>query len=222
MKSAMPYHGVPMPAFRGIARRVFGQHPLATEAAWRDTVLELWRDATHREERYAAIELAGLPAYRIYADSLRSLDVYEEMITTGAWWDLVDGIAADRIGGLLRAHPREMRALLLRWSAGADPWRRRAAILAQLRFRGDTDWELLQACIEPSLGERSFWLRKAIGWALREYAKHEPDRVAAYLAERGDRLSGLSRSEAARGVEMSRRVSRPPAPAPRRAGRART
>ena len=89
-----------------------------------------------------------------------------------------------------------MRAVLLEWSRGDDPWLRRTSIICQVGFKGDTDQDLLYACMEPSLAERGFFLRKAIGWALREYAKAEPDAVRAYVAANAERLSGLSKREA--------------------------
>jgi 3-methyladenine DNA glycosylase AlkD len=89
-----------------------------------------------------------------------------------------------------------MRSTLLEWSRGPDPWLRRTAIIAQVSFKAATDQQLLFACIEPSLGERGFFLRKAIGWALREYGKTAPAEVARYVADHERELSPLSRREA--------------------------
>jgi 3-methyladenine DNA glycosylase AlkD len=191
MKSAMPYHGVPMPALRKIEKEVFANLRLESAEQWHAAVLELWRGAEKREERYAALGLAGDRRFRAYSESMAALALYEELIETGAWWDLVDDVATHRLGALLRAHPAEMRHVLLGWRTHPDLWHRRAAIIAQAGLKRDTDWELLQTCIEPNRGDDSFWIRKAIGWALREYSKFEPDRVAGYLAT--TELSGLSR-----------------------------
>src|SRR5690349_19684262 len=138
MKSVMPCCGIGMPTLRALTKRVFAAHSLATFGDWRDAVLSLWRTARVREERYAAIALTGHRAYRAY-QTLDSLPIYEELIVDGAWWDLVDGIAVHRIGPLLRAYPREMRRRLLAWARGEDIWKRRAAILAQVTFKADTD-----------------------------------------------------------------------------------
>jgi len=89
-----------------------------------------------------------------------------------------------------------MRQTLLAWSRGADPWLRRTSIICQVSFKGATDRQLLYAWIEPSSAERGFFLRKAIGWALRELAKAAPDEVRQYVAEHESQLSGLSRREA--------------------------
>ncbi len=142
-----------------------------------------------------AIELAGYPAYREFR-TLDALPMYEEMITSGAWWDYVDSIASHRLGELLRRHPAKMRGVLRKWAKSDDIWKRRSAILAQLGFKGDTDLVLLYDCIRPSLGASEFFLRKAIGWALRQYAWTDAKEVARYVAEHEDRLSTLSKREA--------------------------
>ena len=82
------------------------------------------------------------------------------------------------------------------WAVDGDPWLRRTAVLCQLRHRADTDVDLLRTAIEANVDDRSFWLRKAIGWALREYAKTDPAWVRAEVTRLGERLSGLSRREA--------------------------
>jgi len=195
MKSAMPYFGVQSPQMRALCRAVFAAHPLASFESWRDTTLTLWRDARYREERYAAIALTGDRRYGAY-QRLDTLPMYEEMIVSGAWWDYVDDLATHRIGPLLALYPQPMRAAMLAWSRDADLWKRRTAILCQNTFKAKTDEELLFACIEPNLGDREFFMRKAIGWALREYAKTRPDAVRRYVREHGDTLSPLSRREA--------------------------
>jgi 3-methyladenine DNA glycosylase AlkD len=194
MKSAMPYRGVTTPVLREICRRVLPRYPLASFADWCDTVVELWDTAAYREERYAALEIVG---HRPYAGfrTLEALPLYTHLIVSGAWWDLVDGLATHEIGDLLRLDPQFMREQLLAWSTGEDVWLRRTAIISQVGFKRSTDRDLLYACIEPSRHEREFFLRKAIGWALREYGKVEPDAVAAYVAAHPE-LSPLSRREA--------------------------
>ena len=194
LKSVMPLYGVGMPELRRICREVFTAHPIESAAKWRRQVLQLWRDAKHREERYAAIELCGFKPYREF-QSLEALPMYEEMIVTGAWWDLVDAIAAHRVGAfLLRDFPREMKREMRRWSTDPDMWKRRTSILAQLTFKKETDLQLLYDCIEPSRDSAEFFLRKAIGWALRQYAWTDPEEVMRYV--RTHELSPLSRREA--------------------------
>jgi len=115
---------------------------------------------------------------------------------TGAWWDFVDELATRRVGPILRSHAQEVGPIVLAWSRHDDLWLRRTSIICQIGSKGRTDRELLYACIEPSLGERDFFLRKAIGWALREHAKTDPGAVARYVDARAEDLSPLSRREA--------------------------
>jgi 3-methyladenine DNA glycosylase AlkD len=193
MKSEMPFLGAQAVPRRAAVRRVLAAHRLATAPEWRKAVLAMWRDAEYREERYAAMELAAFRYYRDF-QTLYTVPMYEEMIVTGAWWDYVDDLAINRVGTLLRAYPDTMRPLMLEWAGDDDLWRRRTAILCQNSFKERTDTGLLYACIEPSLADTDFFARKAIGWALREYAKTDPREVVRYVDHKG--LNGLSRREA--------------------------
>ena len=199
MKSALPYRGVQTPQFRRAVRPIFAAMPLESFEAWRDSVLELWRGAKYREERYAAIELARYSRYRRFRTPA-ALPIYEEIIITGAWWDYVDSVASHLVGELLRRHPAKLAAILRKWAVSEDIWKRRSAILAQLGFKTDTDLELLYDCIRPSLGRPEFFLRKGIGWALRQYAKTDPGEVLRYVNEHREQLSPLTRREALKNI----------------------
>lgn len=195
MKSAMPYRGVPAPVVQRLCKEAFANLRYDDARTWAADVLTLWRAAAFREERYAAIALTGHRAARAF-QRIDALPLYEEMIVTGAWWDYVDEIAVHRLWTLLLADPAPMRAAMLAWGDDADRWKRRSAILCQNRAGAATDLDLLYRCIEPSLGERDFFLRKAIGWALRQLARTDPAEVRRYVAAQGDRLSPQSRREA--------------------------
>ncbi len=118
----------------------------------------------------------------------------------GAWWDLVDEIATHRLGPLLLSYPAEMRRKMLDWSRDRSLWKRRSSIICQMTLKKKTDLELLYACIEPNLSDRDFFIRKAIGWALRSYVYIDPDEVVRYVRENEDRLSPLSRREALKNI----------------------
>ncbi len=199
MKSAMPYLGVPTPLFRKTIGPLLAAHLLATFEEWRDTILALWRTARYREERYAAIELAGYRRYNEFR-TLRALPMYEEMITSGAWWDYVDSIATRQLGDVLREDGDAMPAILRQWAVSDNLWKRRSAILAQLHFKRETDLDLLYDCIRPSLGASEFFLRKGIGWALRQYARTDAKEVIRYVRVHEAQLSPLSKREALRHV----------------------
>ena len=194
-KSSMPCLGVSAVPLRKVCREVFATIEPTTAAAWRRAVLALWRTACYREERYCAIELTGHRRFDSFQD-MAALLMYEEMIVTGAWWDLVDGIASHRLGTLLRRFPREMRRQMLAWSRSDDLWKRRSAIICQLTFKKDTDLDLLYAVIAPALSSKEFFLRKAIGWALRQHAWTDPKEVRRYVREHEQELSPLSTREA--------------------------
>jgi 3-methyladenine DNA glycosylase AlkD len=200
MKSAMPYLGIQTPELRAIFSRLFAAHPIETAADWQGACLRIWREAQFREERYAAIALAGFRLYRPF-QTLETLVMYEEMIVSGAWWDFVDAIASKRLGALLSAYPGRMRKTMLKWSRCGNLWKRRSAIICQLGFKLETDLELLYACIEPSLSSKEFFLQKAIGWALRQYAWTDPREIARYVREHVDELSALSKREALKNIQ---------------------
>jgi 3-methyladenine DNA glycosylase AlkD len=202
MKSAMPYLGVSSVPLRQVCRAVFAEIDLPTAAAWRRAALLLWREARFREERYCAIELTGMKRFDRF-QYMAALPMYEEMIVTGAWWDYVDAIAAHRLGPLLRRFPREMRREMRAWSRSDDLWKRRSAILCQLTFKQETDLDLLYALVEPALASKEFFLRKAIGWALRQYAWTDPEEVRRYVRANETRLSPLSKREALKNVSRT-------------------
>ena len=203
MKSEMPYRGISAPDMRAITKRVFADHPLGSCDKWRAAVLELWRGARFREERYAAIALLAHRAHRA-CRTPDVLPIYEEMITTGAWWDYVDEVA-HHVGDMLRSHPAEVRPVMRAWSTDEDLWKRRVSIICQISFKQDTDLDLLYANIEPNVGDKNFFIRKAIGWALRAYAWTDPREVARYVAANESRLSGLSRREALKNIGILQR-----------------
>ena len=202
MKSEMPFLGVPAPGVRAVCRAAFAAVRPGGPDVWRSTVIALWREATYREERYAALELLEHPHYRPYR-TMDILPLYEELVVTGAWWDTGDVIAAHGLGELLLQAPVAMAAEMRRWARDHNVWKRRSAILCQLSLGADTDRQLLFDCIGPSVGERSFFLRKAIGWALREYGLTDPQAVAAYVGAHAGSLSALSKREALRRLRGS-------------------
>jgi 3-methyladenine DNA glycosylase AlkD len=199
MKSDMPYRGIAAPQLKAILRPPLADpaNQVADRREWEAAVRELWDGATHREERYAATALTGHRAYRTWQDP-DSIHLYRHLVTTGAWWDHVDEVATRRVGPILLAHREVMTPLVLGWATDEDLWLRRTAILSQLTFKERTDLELLPATIEPNLTDRSFWIRKAIGWALRQHARTDPDWVQDTVAGYRERISGLSRREALR------------------------
>lgn len=203
MKSAMPFRGIGLPQVRRIVRGVLDDpaHRLSSAPAWETTVRRLWDEASYREERYAALTVArhrSAGAWRTPA----VVPLLRHLVATGAWWDLVDETAGDLVAPLLRTYRAEVTPTVLAWAEDEDLWLRRAAILSQLGARAETDTGLLEAVLtanlEGSLHGSEFFVRKAVGWALRDYARTDPDWVRGFLARHDARLSGLSRREASK------------------------
>jgi 3-methyladenine DNA glycosylase AlkD len=197
MKSAMPFLGVTKPARTAALRPVIGSWHPADRGEWDATIRLLWDDAGFREERYAALALLTVRPATPWRD-LALVPLVEHLVTTGAWWDLVDEVAGRTVAPVHRAFPAELAPVIRRWSVHDDLWLRRTAVLAQLGSGTATDTGLLADVIAANASRSEFWLRKAIGWALRDLAHRDPDWVRGYLAEHGEALSPLSRREAAK------------------------
>jgi 3-methyladenine DNA glycosylase AlkD len=133
------------------------------------------------------------------------IDVAGQLITTKSWWDTVDALATRTVAPLVRAHP-ELVATMDRWITSENIWLARTALLHQLFAKGETDVDRLYRYCRSRAGDREFFIRKAIGWALREHSKTDGPAVRAFVAEMGDDLSGLSRTEALKW--MDRRAAR--------------
>jgi len=189
MKSTMPFLGVRVPAVRTAVRTLSKE--ISDAGVLADTALTLWREASHREERYAALAVMALRPLR---GDLTQLAVHEEMIRTGAWWDLVDE-AAHRLRDLFATDAAVMAIEMRVWADDPDFWVRRAAIISQIGRRLDTDRDVLAYAIEASIPDSEFFIRKAIGWALRELGKHDPHWVREFVAQHSE-LSPLSQREA--------------------------
>jgi len=224
MKSEMPYYGVTSGEMRAIAKACFADYAFSDAGTWQKDVLAIWRGAKRREERYCAIELLHHRKARAF-HTMAALPMLEEMIVSGAWWDYVDAIASHDLAAILKNEPKPMNKTMRAWSTSDDIWKRRSSILCQLPFKTETDLELLYACIEPNLERTEFWLRKAIGWALRQLAWTDPEEVVRYVEANDERLSGLSKREALKNIVTSSRARgagrKTPAVGPRTRSRAR-
>ena len=194
MKSELPYHGVKMPEVRRLTRSVYAEHVLSQRDSWTATVRALYDEAAFREERYAALMLLSSRRYRDWLTA-DTLPLVEHLVVTGAWWDLVDDLAHD-VGAILLVDRDRAEPVVRGWIDSPDLWLRRAAILCQLGLKDRTDVALLADAITPAMGEREFFLRKGIGWALREYARTDPEWVRRFVAAHETELSPLSRREA--------------------------
>jgi 3-methyladenine DNA glycosylase AlkD len=194
MKTAMPFYGVQQPDREAIQCEIKDRFAIAGRQEYERAVLSLWR-LERREEKYLAIAVA-----QIYPDLVRpeSLPLYERMIREGAWWDFVDEIAGRIVGALVLEYPRRMWPIMDRWIDDDDLWIRRAAIICQLKHKERTDHlRLFRYCLARA-AESDFFIRKGIGWALRQYSYTAPERVRDFLIENRAVLSPLSYREGAK------------------------
>jgi 3-methyladenine DNA glycosylase AlkD len=199
MKSAMPFRGVAKPARERLLKAAVTAHPLAEPAELEGVVRELWDGAEFREERYLALSLIGHRRHLPWLDP-SWVPLLRHWIVTGGWWDFTDEIASRRIGPLLRAHPDALRPVVRGWIKDPDRWLRRTSVICQLQSGPATDTALLTEAIEANLADPDFFLRKGIGWALRQHTRIDPDWVRAFVAAHPD-LSPLSRREALRHLD---------------------
>ncbi|MBL4624095.1 MAG: DNA alkylation repair protein [Flavobacteriales bacterium] len=154
-------------------------------------IKSLW-DLPYREYQYFALNLLEKYKNRVPPETI---DLYYKLITTKSWWDSVDSIAVQLVGPLVGQHPKLIKTHIEHWSLSTNIWLKRTSILYQLKYKSETDTDLLSLYIKRSMNTQEFFLNKAIGWALREYGKSNPnftvDFVAGHLS-----LSNLSKREA--------------------------
>lgn len=192
MKGIQNFLGVAKPERAALFTRIAPDHLPADAAAYAAGVAALWA-LPYREGRYFAIAFARRHRSFITPDRL---PLYERMLREGAWWDVVDEIAPHLVGVQLRDHRDVIQPVLDRWVTDGDFWIRRAALLAHLGHKADIDQDTLFAHCRLLAPEKEFFIRKAIGWVLRDLGRRRPDVVRAFLAAHGHELSGLSRREA--------------------------
>jgi 3-methyladenine DNA glycosylase AlkD len=196
MKTDMPFHGVQSTARRQVGRMLKAAFPVGDNEDYRAQVAALW-SMPHREEKYLAIDWAV--GHRRFV-TMDNLDLFRRLIVEGAWWDLVDPVATGLVGRLLLDHRPSMTATLYDWVDDPDLWIRRTALISQVGHKSKTDAAMLFDFCLRRAGEKEFFIRKAIGWALRDFSKTDPGAVGGFLAEHGHRLSGLSMREASKYV----------------------
>jgi len=229
LKSGLDFYGLDVPTLRRETRAWLRSHPGIGRTVLVRLVRSLWRSPVH-ELRAFAIELLIARQSLLAAGDLALL---ERMLRESNTWAYVDAIAIRVAGPLVERHP-ELATDLDRWSTDPDFWLRRSALLALLgplaKEGGDAagrgasanaeKWRRWVRYADAMLDEREFFVRKAIGWVLREVGKRQPRRVADFLEPRLDRVAGLTLREAIKYLPAAerRRLVRPPAAVGRRRG----
>ena len=203
LKSALRFLGNDTATLRAEARRWELAHAEWNVDARCGLTEALWHREAFELRSFALILLVK----RAAEFEPRHLPFLERLLRDSHTWALVDEIAPRLVGPLLVRHPREVGRVLDRWAKDDDFWIRRAAILSLLlpMRRGEGDWKRFARYADPLLADREFFIRKAIGWVLREAVKAEPDRVVAFVTPRAKRLSGVTWREATRKLPASER-----------------
>ncbi len=192
MKTEMPFYGVQKPARTPVLRELTRRWRPTTRAEYTDLVLGLW-SLPHREEKYLALGVARSHDRFV---TKTSVPLYRHLMVEGAWWDLVDEVATKLSGRVMLRQRALMTPTILGWIESRNLWLRRAALLAQIGHRDATDEGLLFHCCLARAHETEFFIRKAIGWALRDYARTAPEAVVDFVGANEAALSGLSKREA--------------------------
>ncbi|MEV0443629.1 DNA alkylation repair protein [Streptomyces spectabilis] len=195
MKDVAPFLGLASGVRRELARAVLAGTPRPDEADCTALALRCWR-LPEREYHYFAVDYLRRHVKRC---SSGFLPVARHLVTTVPWWDTVDLLAAHVVGGLVAADPK-LTADMDAWSTDDDLWVIRTALLHQLRHKERTDADRLFAYCARQAGHPDFFIRKAIGWCLREYAKTDPDAVRTFVDRHRDALSPLSVREALKNI----------------------
>jgi 3-methyladenine DNA glycosylase AlkD len=196
MKTDMPFYGVQKPGRTKILRHLEQEHAPEDHGGYIALATALW-ELPHREEKYLAQGVAT--RFRQYIVP-ESMPLYLRFIEEGAWWDFVDETATHMVRGLVLEFPDETWPIVDVWNDHGDMWLRRASIICQIGAKEHTDAERLFRFCAARMHESEFFIRKAIGWALRDYARTDPKAVATFVGEHRDQLSGLSFREATKHI----------------------
>jgi 3-methyladenine DNA glycosylase AlkD len=204
LKSELEHYGTSVPAIRSVAREVASHHPGLSHDDLLALVDAVWAAPVH-ERRMAAVELLDLYHDRLHGDDIVLL---ERLLRQSRTWALVDPLAASVAGPLAERHP-QLGPVLDRWAGDPDFWIRRAALLALLvpLRRGGGDFGRFARYADTMLDDREFFVRKAIGWVLRDTARKRPGLVYAWLLPRAARASAVTVREAIKPLSEPQRAA---------------
>jgi len=196
MRDQFEYLGIKTPKNVALQKEFYEEHGFPALSELELVLRDLW-SLPQREFQYVAVGLLGRFNEQIPAKFIKTI---EYMLITKSWWDTVDSIAGGTVGVHFQRFPEVREKYLPKWRASDNFWLRRTAILFQLNYKKETDFDLLCEIIRENLDSKEFFINKAIGWSLRQYARIDPQAVATFV--KSTPLHPLSRREALKHLEV--------------------
>lgn len=190
MKNNFPFLGVKTPERRMLFRSILKETELPPYESLHEEVWALFQ-LEEREYHYIAIELLGKFSKML---TIEDLSFCLKLIESKSWWDSVDSVAPKIVGDIIKSDRGKGESVMVEWASSPNMWTNRASILHQLKYKQETNEELLFATINRHADSKEFFIQKAIGWVLREYAKTRPEIVRQFVEN--TQLAALSKREA--------------------------
>lgn len=190
MKNQFEFFGMPMAERREVCKHYMKQHRLKDQEELEEVVEELWI-LPEREFQYFAIELMAFHK-KVWQSSI--IKLFEYCITNKSWWDTVDFISSECNAKYFLLFPQQIAPVTGKWNKSDNMWLQRSSLLFQKNYKNDLDTELLSTYILNLTSSKEFFIQKAIGWVLREYARTNPEWVKSFVASHN--LPSLSKREA--------------------------
>jgi len=195
MRNYFSFYGIKTDQRRLVFKSIWSENQIEVSAHSREIALQLFLKP-ERELHYCGLEILIKQLKRNYR--IEDIQLIEKLLITNSWWDSVDTISKNILGQYLLEHPQEIEKVIERFSNSDNMWLNRSAILFQLGFKQKTNFDLLKSECEKHKNSNEFFIQKAIGWALREYAKTNPQAVKNYVANTN--LKNLSQKEALKNI----------------------
>jgi 3-methyladenine DNA glycosylase AlkD len=190
MKHHFEFYGIPAPIRKQLQKEFIQAQKKLKTIDW-TSLYYLWEHGK-REVQIVVLDCLWQVKQKLKTSDLPHL---QNLIETHSWWDSVDSID-QLVGVLLKKDPATLTPIIVAWSIHSNFWVRRVSINCQLGFRLQTNWELLRSCLLNNLQQKQFFIAKAVGWSLREYAKYAPETVIDFLNTHQKIMQPLSIREA--------------------------
>ncbi|MFA7327279.1 MAG: DNA alkylation repair protein [Candidatus Kapaibacterium sp.] len=192
MKNKFSYYGLKAPQRKELQKKFISENGKLDPAVAFTEIKKVW-NTCNREVNYSIIDILR---HKRYWEDPNSIELAEWLVVNKSWWDTVDSLAVNSVGLYMKLHPEQIDYYNAKWISSENIWLNRTAILFQLKYKKDTNLELLKSNIRHHSHQKEFFIKKAIGWSLREYSKINPSDVIKFLDE--NELQNLSIREASK------------------------